>query len=269
MALIEVNFVSKSLLRTVTFNAIIPLDGLNKSDATRREKFRTAYLLHGSYGNHTDYIAGTRIQRWAEEHNIAVIMPAGENQFFIDKPKYSEYYGRFVAEELVNFTRNLFPLSEKREDTFIAGLSMGGYGALVNGLKYHETFGAIGALSPGLILNDILHQTKLFDDIGLSMDLYNYYLDGVDTIENSDKDYYYLIDKLRREKKEIPRLYIAIGKNDFLIEPVRKFKEYLDETGITVTYIEGKGKHDWDFWDTYTKKFIEWLCKNNNSKGEK
>ena len=182
MALMEVNFVSKLLLRTVTFNAVIPLDGLAKTEALGDKKFKTLYLLHGSFGNHTDFISGTRIQRWADEHHLAVIMPAGENQFYIDKPKFSEYYGAFVAKELVDFTRSLLPLSDKKEDTYIAGLSMGGYGAIVNGLKYHDTFGAIGALSPGLILDDIINQTQLFEDIGISLPLCDYYLDGLESV---------------------------------------------------------------------------------------
>ncbi len=73
--------------------------------------------------------------RWAEEKNLAVIMPSGDNQFYIDKEDTEEYYGEYVGKELVEFTRKMFPLSEKKEDTFIAGLSMGGYGALINGLS--------------------------------------------------------------------------------------------------------------------------------------
>lgn len=259
MALIEVNFVSKLLLRTVTFNAVIPLDGLAKMEALGDKKFKTLYLLHGSFGNHTDFISGTRIQRWADEHHLAVIMPAGENQFYIDKPKFSEYYGAFVAKELVDFTRSLLPLSDKKEDTYIAGLSMGGYGAIVNGLKYHDTFGAIGALSPGLILDDIINQTQLFEDIGIALPLCDYYLDGLESVKGSDKDYYYLVDQLKQSGAEFPKLYMAIGQDDFIIEPVQKFKSYLDENQIEVTYIEGAGQHDWDFWDTYVHHLIEWL----------
>lgn len=260
MALIEVNFVSKQLLRTVTFTAVIPLDGLAKTTSTSNNKFKTLYLLHGSFGNHTDFISGTRIQKWADEHQLAVIMPAGENQFYIDKPKFSEYYGAFVAKELVEFTRDLFPLSTKKEDTYIAGLSMGGYGAIVNGLKYHDTFGAIGALSPGLILDDVLNQTALFDDIGIALPLCDYYLDGLESVKDSDKDYYYLVDQLQQSGIEFPKLYMAMGKDDFLIDPVRTFNSYLTKHQIDVTYVEGEGQHDWDFWDTYLQKFIEWLA---------
>ena len=135
MALVQVNFISKMLSRTVTFNAIIPLDKISfgEEEVAEEKPLKTLYLLHGAFGNYTDYLSGTRIQRWAEEHNLAVIMPSGENQFYVDKPSRGENYGAYVADELVEFTRKMFPLSHKKEDTFIAGLSMGGYGALING----------------------------------------------------------------------------------------------------------------------------------------
>ncbi len=131
------------------------------------------YLLHGGYGNHTDYVSGTRIRRWAEEKNLAVIMPSGDNQFYIDKEDTEEYYGEYVGKEHVEFTRKMFPLSEKKEDTFIAGLSMGGYGALINGLKYADTFGYIGTFSAGLVLKDIIEETDLIKGIGWQPSFYD------------------------------------------------------------------------------------------------
>lgn len=137
MAIIEMNFISQSLRRTVTVNVIIPLDKkpLPGMPAREDKPFKTLYLLHGGYGNYTDWVNGTRIQRWAEEQNLVVVMPSGDNKFYVDIPDLGDYYGKFIGEELVEFTRKMFPLSHKKEDTYIAGLSMGGYGATVNGLK--------------------------------------------------------------------------------------------------------------------------------------
>lgn len=261
MALVEVNFMSKKLFRTVTFNAIIPLDKVTFGEEKIETKpFKTLYLLHGGFGNHTDYISGTRIQRWAEENNLAVIMPAGENQFYIDKPEQDEYYGAFVADELIEFTRQMFPLSDKKEDTFIAGLSMGGYGALINGLKYHETFSHIGAFSPA-IMNEMIASGEQGNIVaGLwKPGFYENVMGGTDTILNSEKDYRYLIDQLIEQKIEIPRIYLPIGREDFLLEPVRGYHEFLVERQIPVTYIEDDGGHEWDFWDKYLKRFLDWL----------
>lgn len=76
-----------------------------------------------------------------------MVMPSGDNAFYVDQPKGHNNYGEYIGQELVRLTRKMFPLSRKREDTFIGGLSMGGYGALRNGLKYSDTFGAVIALS--------------------------------------------------------------------------------------------------------------------------
>lgn len=261
MSLVEVNFVSKTLVRTVTFTAIIPVENVSsKADGTTQGRLKTLYLLHGALGNHTDYISGTRIQRWAEDNNLAVIMPSGENQFYVDKPQNGEFYGRFIAEELVEFTRNLFPLSHKKEDTFIAGLSMGGYGALVNGLKYHETFSRIGAFSPAVFLDQLLSEEPATAGSGLfNPGFYDHVFGGIKTIKNSDKDYEFLVDELIRQKQAIPQIYLPIGTEDFLLNSVRNFHEFLTSRAVPLTYIEDEGGHDWDFWDTYLKRFLDWL----------
>ena len=157
MALMEVNFFSKALMRPVTMNVILPADKVFFGEETEEENkpFKTLYLLHGVMGNYTDWVTGTCIKRWAEEKNLAVVMPSGANMFYMDHPNANENYSEFIGKELVKITRRMFPLSHKKEDTFIAGLSMGGYGAIRNGLKYHDTFGYIIGLSSALITEDM------------------------------------------------------------------------------------------------------------------
>ena len=154
MALLEVNFFSKALMRPVTMNVILPADKVFFEEETEEDEkpFKTLYLLHGVMGNYTDWVTGTCIKRWAEEKNLAVVMPSGANMFYMDHPEVNENYSEFIGKELVKITRRMFPLSHKKEDTFIAGLSMGGYGAIRNGLKYHDTFGYIAGLSSAMIL---------------------------------------------------------------------------------------------------------------------
>ena len=78
MALIKVDFLSKYLMRTVSFQAIIPVDNFDETTYNQEVKpFKTLYLLHGIFGNDTDWVSGTRIQAWANDYNLAVIMPAG------------------------------------------------------------------------------------------------------------------------------------------------------------------------------------------------
>ena len=95
MALVQVDFFSEKLMRTVTINAIIPVD---KTLNQPNKKFKTLYLLHGIFGNYTDWVCGTRIQRWAQNHDLAVIMPSGENKFYVDNENSHEYYSQVIGE---------------------------------------------------------------------------------------------------------------------------------------------------------------------------
>lgn len=79
--------------------------------------YKTLYLLHGIFGNYSDWVCGTRIQRYAEEHDLAVVMPSGDNAFYVDQPAGGNFYGEFVGRELVELTRRIFPLSHEREDS--------------------------------------------------------------------------------------------------------------------------------------------------------
>lgn len=268
MAIIEVNFISKFLMRVVTFNAIIPVDKFGpQAENAEQKPLKTLYLLHGIFGNYTDWVNGTRIQAWAEANDLAVIMPSGENRFYLDDEKSGELYGEFIGKELVEFTRKLFPLSDKREDTFIAGLSMGGYGAIRNGLKYAENFGCVIGLSAALV-----HDT--WKDADNSAPIFtfrrNYYeaiFGEYDKVKGSDKDPKALLLKLKEEGRPVPKMYLCCGTEDGLVTANRDFRDFLNENGVDLTYVEGPGKHDWVFWDTYIKKVLDWLPLNRTGAG--
>ncbi len=268
MAIIEVNFISKCLMRTVTFNAIIPVDKFGpQAENAEQKPLKTLYLLHGIFGNYTDWVNGTRIQAWAEANDLAVIMPSGENRFYLDDEKSGELYGEFIGKELVEFTRKLFPLSDKREDTFIAGLSMGGYGAIRNGLKYAENFGCVIGLSAALV-----HDT--WKDADNSAPIFTFrrsYYEAVfgeyDKVKGSDKDPKALLLKLKEEGRPVPKMYLCCGTEDGLVTANRDFRDFLNENGVDLTYVEGPGKHDWVFWDTYIKKVLDWLPLNRTGAG--
>ena len=268
MAIIEVNFISKCLMRTVTFNAIIPVDKFGpQAENAEQKPQKTLYLLHGIFGNYTDWVNGTRIQAWAEANDLAVIMPSGENRFYLDDEKSGELYGEFIGKELVEFTRKLFPLSDKREDTFIAGLSMGGYGAIRNGLKYAENFGCVIGLSAALV-----HDT--WKDADNSAPIFTFrrsYYEAIfgeyDKVKGSDKDPKALLLKLKKEGRPVPKMYLCCGTEDGLVTANRDFRDFLNENGVDLTYVEGPGKHDWVFWDTYIKKVLDWLPLNRTGAG--
>lgn len=261
MANIQMNFFSESLMRQVPVNVILPVDKLTFPGMPVREDkpYKTLYLLHGIFGNYTDWVVGSRIQRYAEEHDLAVIMPSGDNSFYIDQPTTHNNYGEFVGKELVEITRKMFPLSHKREDTYIGGLSMGGYGALRNGLKYHDTFGAIIALSSAIHMDDYKDRTNDALFFFERKDYAEAVFGDLDEMLKSDKNPKYLVGQLIKENAQFPEIYMACGKDDALLPVNQKFVSFLRENNVAVTYEEGPGNHEWDFWDAYIKKGIEWL----------
>lgn len=261
MALIQVNYLSECLMRTVPVNVILPVDKLTFPGMPKREEkpYKTLYLLHGIFGNYTDWVSGTKIQRWAEEKDLAVVMPSGDNMFYVDQEESHNFYGEFIGKELVDMTRKMFPLSRKREDTYIAGLSMGGYGALRNGLKYSETFGCIASLSGAMVVDHIAERT---DDVPFFIDSRSFarsIFGDLDKAEESDKNPKWLVKKLKEEGKNIPRIYLTCGLQDSLLEANREMRDFLKEQGADVTYVEGEGAHEWDFWNRSIKDVLEWL----------
>jgi S-formylglutathione hydrolase FrmB len=169
---------------------------------------------------------------------------------------YADFFGR----ELVEITRELFPLSVNREDTFIGGLSMGGYGAIRTGLKYHNTFGAIAGLSAALAIEDFAKLKNNSPTLIARRSYFESVFGDLNKIIGSDKDPKALISEMK--KTDIPKIYLACGIEDFLIEHSRSFHKFLSEQKITHTYEEGAGAHDWKFWDEYILKVLDWLIPN-------
>ncbi|MCD8028805.1 MAG: acetylesterase [Erysipelotrichaceae bacterium] len=204
-----------------------------------------------------DWLSGTRIEKYAIEHHLAVIMPTGENAFYVDSQSGVRNYSQFVGKELVEITRRLFPLSNLREDTFIGGLSMGGYGALINGLLYCNTFSKIGALSPVLMLDSIVDSTYDEKDVLFNRRYYEEIYTHLETLKGSEWDYYECVKRLT---KNIPEIYLCCGENDVaFIDENRKYHQYLEKIHISHTYHEEPGSHEWDFWDRNIKKIVTWL----------
>lgn len=270
MALINVNFFSKSLLRSIEVKVILPIDKFSLVEDVQWDKkpFKTLYLLHGVFDDNNAWLRETRISRWASEKNLAVVMPSGENMFYLNQHgingdtceiNVGGDYSKFIGEELVEMTRNMFPLSKKREDTFIGGLSMGGYGAIINGCKYHKTFSHIAALSPALMIDDAVSSTYSRNIILRNRAFFEYYFGDLTKLKESDKNPFYIVESLRNDKVELPKFYLACGKSDHLFPRVEEFANFLMTKETEFVFEKAAGNHDWDFWDTYIKHVIDWL----------
>ena len=261
MAILHADIFSKCLMRTVTIHVVLPGDYIPfPGQETPPDKpAKTLYLLHGIFGNSMDWIAGTRIAPQAMEKHLAVVMPSGDNRFYVDNDETGEKYGEFIGVELPAICEKLFRLSAKREDRYIAGLSMGGYGAVRNGLKYHDRFSCVAGLSSGFILDGVLESKNGEGFPTHQRSFYEAVFGKLDQLIGSDKDYKALVRDLRARGAEFPRLYLACGTEDFLLEQNRDFHRFLLAQGVEVTYEEGPGGHEWGFWDTYIKRVLDWL----------
>ena len=267
MAFIQASIFSESLMRTVNINVILPADKLALPGMPARDArpYKTLYLLHGVFGSHVDWVNGTNIQRYAEEKDLAVVMPAGENMFYLDQEKAHALYGQYVGDELVKLTRKMFPLSERREDTAIAGLSMGGYGALRNGLKYAENFGWIAGLSTANITDGVEERT---DDVPFFLESRSFaesFFGDLDKVAGSDKSIEWLMEENVKNCRPMPKVYMACGVSDSLLEKNRRLKAAFVKNGYDITYEEGPGAHEWDFWNTYIRHVIDWLPLQGNA----
>lgn len=264
MAVISVNFNSDALLRKVNYLAIVPTDAPADLNGKKdKGPYRTVYLLHGFTDDYHSWIQETRIVSLAMKYHIAVIMPDGCNSFYVDQECTDSHFGEYIGKELVEATRALFPLSHERKDTFIGGLSMGGYGAIRNGLKYNKTFGAIVGLSSALIEKQVVDSKE---DSAIRFDKRSYYKGIFGNLENlltSDKYTFSLVKMLKEKKESFPRIFMACGTEDFLIENNRALRDYFKSEGVDITYYESPGVHEWGFWDKYIEKAIPWLLKTN------
>ena len=257
MARLTVNFFSTSLKRTVTINVILPVDKAFSYDGKDRvvKPYKTLYLLHGLLGDCNDWIENAPLRRLAEDHDLAVVCPSGENAFYFDSKLIPNAdYGEFIGEELVKMTRKMFPLSHKREDTFIAGLSMGGYGAMRNGLKYHKTFSRIGCFSGALHIFETDRRSSLNADTIFGD------MEKAAKTDLNPRVCFMKMSKAYKGNEELyPKIYMSCGEDDDLLQASLSFRDFLLEQGADVTWHQSKGAHEWGVWREEIINLVDWL----------
>ena len=262
MALFQMDFYSLSLAKTVNAVVVLPNDVfpmMIAGNENYNRRMKTVYLLHGYSGSSKDWLMGSSIAELAIKYNLAIVMPSGDNSFYLDGKGTGKAYCQFIGKELVDYTRKTFGLSDRKEDTFIGGYSMGGFGALHTGLAYSDTFGKIVALSSALIVHNIEKKPEDFKDEIADYDYYTSVFGDLSKLESSDNNPEYLIRKLKATAQAIPSIYMACGTEDFLLETNRAFHQFLSDEKVAVEYIESPGNHDWLFWNQYLEPSLQWM----------
>ena len=249
MAQLSIKYYSQALNRNIRFEMYIP----NDKPREDTQKMRTVFLLHGYTGDAGNWIPEDLMQKY----NFAVIAPNGENGFWLDGLSTTRKYCTFVGAELVDYVRRTLRLALSPEDTYIMGLSMGGFGALHTAFAFPDNFGKVAAMSSALIVHEIAGMKPGEDNGTANYDYYHECFGDLDSVLESDSNPEVLVKRLHDSGKKIPEILMSCGTEDFLLEHNRQFHRFLAEEGIAHTYLESSGSHDMDFWNEYTRRFID------------
>ena len=190
-----------------------------------------------------------------EPLNLAVVMPAVDRSFYTDMAQGNRYWS-YIADELPVVARSFFPLSARREDNFVAGLSMGGYGAFKLAFRHPTRYAAAASLSGAL--RDFAEDAAASADPAWVAELTRIF-GNLDKFTGSDNDVYALAARVARAKGPAPQLFQCCGTEDFLYADNLRFKAHAETLGLPLTYEEGPGEHEWGYWDTMIQRVLAWL----------
>jgi S-formylglutathione hydrolase FrmB len=249
--LVEQKVASKLMGREMPYRIILPTTYKQSTN----ERYPVVYLLHGLMGHFNNWTDKTRIGLGSNARNFIIVTPEGEDGWYTDSAsKASDKYESYIIQELIPEIDKKFRTLPDRQHRAIAGLSMGGFGALKFGLKYPELFsfagsfsGAIGAATitekefPGAIGKTI---ASIFGPVGSST--------------RSANDPFAIIRTASPEKiKTFPYIYLDCGTEDFLFQNNREFVALLLEKKVPHEFRELPGAHDWTYWGAQVEEFLE------------
>ena len=246
MAFMQIDFYSDALGRGAQMCALLP-DGTAPAGG-----FPTLYLLHGMGDDCTAWTRYTSIERYAESKRLAVIMPDARLGWYANTHVGERYFDH-VSDEIVRLSRRIFPpLSHRRENTFVAGLSMGGYGAFRLALNRPDVFskaaslsGALDAASAARMNGDLENPAYWVDTFG-----------PTEAIPGSEHDLFRAAELLRENR---PELWMWCGTEDFLYADNLRMRDHLRALNYSLRYSEGPGDHSWRYWDEQIQNALNWL----------
>ena len=256
MILNEVYFFSDTLGFHTSMHVLPPRRTLAEMKSKRKPRYRTLYLLHGHSDDHTAWQRFTSIERYAEGLNLAVVMPAVHLSFYNDMAHGGKYW-QFISEEAPTLVREMFSLSSARKDNFVAGLSMGGYGAFKMALTHPDRFAAAASLSGALDIQAVVDPNHHRSNKEWQQEMRTVFGD-LSKVPNSKHDLFTLAKKAARAPLK-PRLYVCCGTEDELHPDNLRFRDAVRKLPLDLTYEEGPGEHDWAYWDKMIQRVLEWM----------
>jgi putative tributyrin esterase len=262
MILNEVRFFSETLSLMSTMYVLMPQRTMADAQSKRRPKYRTLYLLHGHSDDHTAWQRWTSIERYVEGLNLAVVMPAVHLSFYTDMAHGGKYW-QFISEELPILVRDMFSLSSRREDNFVAGLSMGGYGAFKLALTHPDRYAAAAGLSGATDIEEVVKPLKNDPANKAWQAEMRMVFGDLSKVPGSKHDLFTLAKKVSRGSVK-PRLYQCCGTEDFLYADNVRFRDFVRKLPLDLTYEEGPGEHNWAYWDEMIQRVLAWMLPARN-----
>ena len=262
MAFFDGVIYSKTLQIDTRLAVILPQDSREaRVDAPAQRSTgahqRTLMLLHGLSDNAAAWWMRTSIIRYAEAHGVAVLMPQGEKSFYHDMAFGDDYF-TYLTEELPQLASRMFGLSTAPEDLMIAGLSMGGYGALRCALTYPERYRACAAFSSACDIRQICEHAEVIEQAkGIHQTFEAIFGSPVQVPDSSDL--FALATQNEARLKHL-QLYMACGRQDFLYEANVRLSKRMQQAPLArFLFEEWDGVHEWGFWDTAIQKALNWI----------
>lgn len=267
MSVLTMNFESEYLKSNHEISVILPnkpRDIPAKAYYESGTKYKVLWLLHGTYGDHTDWLRRTNIELYACEKDLIVVMPSALNSNYSNWDKSMMGFGMYdyLTEELMPLIYNWFPASDKREDNFIAGLSMGGRGAIKYAVNHPRKFAAAAILSAAPVDFKQLTEEDLNKDDIFARRLRGMVdnAGGLEAFIHSNENVWDIMTSLAGTRV-LPRLLFACGTDDHMImDNLNLFRAHADKVGIEAEYwtLEGYG-HEWRFWDLAIQQALEFF----------
>lgn len=248
MALIRMDHVPETVKVNLPLNIILPDPG--KMGGVPVAARKVLYLLHGLSEDASAWQRYTSIETLAAAYGLVVIMPSVGRSFYIDQPNGQRYF-TYLTEELPQYVADVLSLAPRREDTFIAGSSMGGYGAFKAALLHPERYAAAASFSGVLslaifqLLPDDPRQAEfslLFGDLG--------------KLGGSEHDPAVWLQRAAKNPSLLPRLFIAVSRQEDIYPLSGMFYAACQSLGVEAEYHEEDGGHDWTFWDAQIRRFL-------------